>query len=162
MTVVCGGTELLFMSLINTSVTFYKCCKISSNLWSFSFEMKTFFPNFNSCFFFILFIVILFPSPVKKTCAEMDFVCQNGQCVPKRWHCDGEPDCEDSSDESQEICREYTHSYTHTHAHCRHLLWLFFTSILIFSVFKEIVPELQQCQMFSTPPGSIRGFLFLN
>lgn len=51
MTVVCGGTELLFMSLINTSVTFYKCCKISSNLWSFSFEMKTFFPNFNSCFF---------------------------------------------------------------------------------------------------------------
>lgn len=45
--------------------------------------------------------------PVKKTCAETDFVCHNGQCVPKRWHCDGEPDCEDSSDESLDICRKF-------------------------------------------------------
>lgn len=44
---------------------------------------------------------------VQKTCAETDFVCQNGQCVPKRWHCDGEPDCEDGSDESLDICRKY-------------------------------------------------------
>uniref|UniRef100_A0A8C5GS65 Very low-density lipoprotein receptor n=1 Tax=Gouania willdenowi TaxID=441366 RepID=A0A8C5GS65_GOUWI len=57
-------------------------------------------------------IIILHLSPiflfitVKKTCAEVDFVCQNGQCVPKRWQCDGEPDCEDGSDESLEICRE--------------------------------------------------------
>lgn len=43
---------------------------------------------------------------VKKTCAESDFVCDNGQCVPKRWHCDGEPDCEDGSDESLDICRK--------------------------------------------------------
>ncbi|MEQ2204895.1 hypothetical protein XENOCAPTIV_020567, partial [Xenoophorus captivus] len=42
----------------------------------------------------------------KKTCAELDFVCRSGQCVPKRWHCDGEPDCEDGSDESIEICRK--------------------------------------------------------
>lgn len=33
-------------------------------------------------------------------------MCQNGQCVPKRWHCDGEPDCEDGSDESLDICRK--------------------------------------------------------
>lgn len=46
--------------------------------------------------------------PVKKTCAETDFVCHNGQCVPKRWHCDGEPDCEDGSDESLDICRKFT------------------------------------------------------
>uniref|UniRef100_A0A8C8DU13 Very low density lipoprotein receptor n=1 Tax=Oryzias sinensis TaxID=183150 RepID=A0A8C8DU13_9TELE len=29
-------------------------------------------------------------------------------CVPKRWHCDGEPDCEDGSDESLEICHMRT------------------------------------------------------
>lgn len=44
---------------------------------------------------------------VQKTCADSDFVCQNGQCVPKRWHCDGEPDCEDGSDESLDICCKY-------------------------------------------------------
>lgn len=49
---------------------------------------------------------IFSPIPVGKTCDEVDFVCHNGQCVPKRWHCDGEPDCEDGSDESVEICRE--------------------------------------------------------
>lgn len=62
-----------------------------------------------------LFLLFWFPMaasllfslpPVQKTCAEVDFVCNNGQCVPKRWHCDGEPDCEDGSDESIEICRE--------------------------------------------------------
>lgn len=46
------------------------------------------------------------PISVQKTCAETDFVCQNGQCVPKRWHCDSEPDCEDGSDESLDICRK--------------------------------------------------------
>lgn len=43
---------------------------------------------------------------VRKTCAEVDFVCHSGQCVPKRWQCDGEPDCEDGSDESIEMCRK--------------------------------------------------------
>ena len=43
---------------------------------------------------------------MKKTCAESDFVCKNGQCVPNRWQCDGDPDCEDGSDESPEQCRE--------------------------------------------------------
>uniref|UniRef100_A0A8C8B758 Uncharacterized protein n=1 Tax=Otus sunia TaxID=257818 RepID=A0A8C8B758_9STRI len=37
---------------------------------------------------------------VKKTCAESDFVCINGQCVPNRWQCDGDLDCEDGSDET--------------------------------------------------------------
>lgn len=55
---------------------------------------------------FVLFFVFSCPTAVKKTCAEADFVCYNGQCIPKRWHCDGEPDCEDGSDESVDICRE--------------------------------------------------------
>lgn len=47
---------------------------------------------------------------VQKTCAETDFVCRNGQCVPSRWQCDGEPDCEDGSDESLDVCRKYAPS----------------------------------------------------
>lgn len=43
---------------------------------------------------------------VRKTCAAQDFICLNGQCLPKRWHCDGEPDCEDGSDERADVCRE--------------------------------------------------------
>lgn len=49
---------------------------------------------------------------VQKTCADVDFVCRSGQCIPKRWHCDGEPDCEDGSDESVEICRKFSHNAT--------------------------------------------------
>lgn len=73
-------------------------------------------PTLNSCVIFKMWYILsplfnksvsfLTPSSVKKTCAEVDFVCHNGQCVPKRWHCDGEPDCEDGSDESIEICRK--------------------------------------------------------
>lgn len=47
-----------------------------------------------------------FSLAVKKTCAESDFVCISGQCVPNRWQCDGDPDCEDGSDESAELCRK--------------------------------------------------------
>uniref|UniRef100_A0A3B3ZJH4 Uncharacterized protein n=1 Tax=Periophthalmus magnuspinnatus TaxID=409849 RepID=A0A3B3ZJH4_9GOBI len=43
---------------------------------------------------------------VHKTCADSDFVCQSGGCVPVRWQCDGEPDCEDGSDEAMDICRK--------------------------------------------------------
>lgn len=43
---------------------------------------------------------------VKKTCSASDFVCNSGQCIPNRWQCDGDPDCEDGSDESPELCRE--------------------------------------------------------
>ncbi|XP_032040423.1 very low-density lipoprotein receptor-like [Aythya fuligula] len=45
---------------------------------------------------------------VKKTCAESDFVCNSGQCVPNRWQCDGDPDCENGSDESAELCHTRT------------------------------------------------------
>lgn len=51
---------------------------------------------------------VFFSLAVKKTCAESDFVCLSGQCVPNRWQCDGDPDCEDGSDESSELCRKWT------------------------------------------------------
>ncbi|XP_071895522.1 uncharacterized protein [Anas platyrhynchos] len=43
---------------------------------------------------------------VKKTCAESDFVCNSGQCVPNRWQCDGDPDCENGSDEIADLLYE--------------------------------------------------------
>ena len=33
------------------------------------------------------------------TCAVTDFKCGTGQCVPKKWRCDGDGDCRDKSDE---------------------------------------------------------------
>lgn len=45
-----------------------------------------------------------FVSTAKKTCATTDFACKNGQCVPARWRCDGEPECADGSDEADAIC----------------------------------------------------------
>lgn len=40
----------------------------------------------------------------RKTCAPAEFACLNGQCVPGRWRCDGEPECPDGSDEAEETC----------------------------------------------------------
>uniref|UniRef100_A0A671PID8 Low-density lipoprotein receptor-related protein 8-like n=1 Tax=Sinocyclocheilus anshuiensis TaxID=1608454 RepID=A0A671PID8_9TELE len=41
---------------------------------------------------------------VKNTCAPSEFACANGQCVPGRWWCDGEPECPDGSDEADATC----------------------------------------------------------
>uniref|UniRef100_A0A3B3XTB6 Uncharacterized protein n=1 Tax=Poecilia mexicana TaxID=48701 RepID=A0A3B3XTB6_9TELE len=43
----------------------------------------------------------------KKTCATTDFACKNGQCLPARWRCDGEPECADGSDEADAICSNH-------------------------------------------------------
>uniref|UniRef100_A0A8C5HWX3 EGF-like domain-containing protein n=1 Tax=Gouania willdenowi TaxID=441366 RepID=A0A8C5HWX3_GOUWI len=47
-------------------------------------------------------------SAARKTCAPAEFACLNGQCVPGRWRCDGEPECPDGSDESEETCSKQT------------------------------------------------------
>lgn len=38
-------------------------------------------------------------------CSESEFQCLNQQhCVPSRWKCDGENDCNDGSDEDPQLC----------------------------------------------------------
>lgn len=47
---------------------------------------------------------VMLSSTAKNTCATTDFTCKNGQCVPARWRCDGEPECADGSDEADATC----------------------------------------------------------
>uniref|UniRef100_A0A3B3T799 LDL receptor related protein 8 n=1 Tax=Paramormyrops kingsleyae TaxID=1676925 RepID=A0A3B3T799_9TELE len=47
-------------------------------------------------------------SAAKNTCGPSDFTCSNGQCVPARWRCDGEPECSDGSDEVDSTCSRQT------------------------------------------------------
>ncbi|XP_017846633.1 low-density lipoprotein receptor isoform X3 [Drosophila busckii] len=41
---------------------------------------------------------------VSNKCGEKQFQCQNGDCIPIRFVCDGEPDCKDLSDE-RSMCK---------------------------------------------------------
>lgn len=43
-----------------------------------------------------------------KICEDDSFLCSSGQCVPRRWVCDGTPDCPDQSDEH--VCPHADHS----------------------------------------------------
>ncbi|XP_048105176.1 low-density lipoprotein receptor class A domain-containing protein 3-like isoform X1 [Alosa alosa] len=40
-------------------------------------------------------------------CTKHKFKCGDGQCIPKAWLCDKEPDCDDKSDESLERCGKF-------------------------------------------------------
>lgn len=44
-------------------------------------------------------------SPVgHHTCEANSFQCHTGHCIPQRWMCDGDDDCQDGSDEDPRYC----------------------------------------------------------
>ena len=46
-----------------------------------------------------------FTSATDKTCTADEFQCgSNGNCIARRWSCDGEADCPDGSDEASSLC----------------------------------------------------------
>lgn len=56
----------------------------------------------------ISFFLDSFAAPAGTTeCSYVSqFTCASGQCIPKTWKCDGEPDCVDGSDEDPAFCRK--------------------------------------------------------
>ena len=44
------------------------------------------------------------PSPPGGSCTSDEFMCDDGQCIPNQYVCEGFPDCADASDESFETC----------------------------------------------------------
>ncbi|KAK4316707.1 hypothetical protein Pmani_012155 [Petrolisthes manimaculis] len=42
----------------------------------------------------------------KQPCKDSEFQCGDGKCIPLRWQCDSEDDCEDASDEEPTLCEE--------------------------------------------------------
>jgi len=49
--------------------------------------------------FLFTFIYSLTLSTAQRTCSDGEHACGNGHCIPLRWVCDGDKDCNDNIDE---------------------------------------------------------------
>lgn len=59
------------------------------------------------------FLSYLLLAAIYHTCEASNFQCHNGHCVPQRWACDGDMDCQDGSDEDPANCGKYTYFVHH-------------------------------------------------
>lgn len=74
----------------------------------------------------------------RKTCAPAEFACLNGQCVPGRWRCDGEPECPDGSDEAEETCSKWNHTDAPTKVVFKGYLGLIFVGVTMVLLFPKV------------------------
>ena len=58
-------------------------------------------------FFFTISYTIFILPETTTSCSETEFACSSGRCIPARWQCDREQDCDDGSDESEDICGKF-------------------------------------------------------
>uniref|UniRef100_A0A671PIH0 Low-density lipoprotein receptor-related protein 8-like n=1 Tax=Sinocyclocheilus anshuiensis TaxID=1608454 RepID=A0A671PIH0_9TELE len=76
------------------------------------------------------------------TCAPSEFACANGQCVPGRWWCDGEPECPDGSDEADATCRNIVDGCTWHSDSLFICNWAFLNQVFVFSS-----PDARSCSV---------------
>merc|ERR1712187_85757 len=58
------------------------------------------------------------------TCAEDEFACPNGKCIPNSWVCDEEDDCGDSADEPANGCPCLDNEYACLNGFCIPDRWI--------------------------------------
>ena len=54
---------------------------------------------------YLYLISISFTVELYRECTESEFQCSNKKCIPMRWRCDHDDDCDDGSDEQG--CKTY-------------------------------------------------------
>lgn len=82
------------------------------------------------------------------TCETNSFQCLTGHCIPKRWVCDGDDDCQDDSDEDTKLCGKCTGCREFLlHAYWRSVLSLP-PSAAELNGARVVFPEGKQCNGF--------------
>ena len=52
------------------------------------------------------------------TCQPGNFLCEDGECIPTDWVCDGFADCADGTDEDETLCATCPYKFLCTNGKC--------------------------------------------